>query len=232
MKIDKNINSKRSNWKFDAKVAKNFKSHAEKSIPFYNLSHDIVVSLSEYFVKQNSICYDLGSSQGLLLKKIYSKNKEKKPTLIGIDNSPDMISLAKKNFNKAIYLKKNLNEIKFKKNDFMISLYTIQFVAPKYRQALIDDIYKSLNWGGGFIFFEKIRGTDSRFQDLLTFLYFDFKRANGLNDNQILNKEISLRSVLEPYTISENISFLKRAGFKDIMPVSQYLNFVGFLAIK
>ena len=232
MKIDKNINSKRSSWKFDAKVAKNFKSHAEKSIPFYNLSHDIVESLSEYFVKKNSICYDLGCSQGLLLKKIFLKNKEKKPHMIGIDNSKDMISLAKKNFNKAVYLKKNLNEIKFKKNDFMISLYTIQFVEPKYRQALINNIYKSLNWGGAFVFFEKIRGSDSRFQDLLTFLYFDFKRKNGLKDNQILNKEISLRSVLEPYTINENISFLKRAGFKDIMPISQYLNFVGFLAIK
>ena len=198
MKIDKNINSKPSNWKFDAKVAKNFKEHAEKSIPFYNMSHNIVVSLSEYFVKKNSICYDLGCSQGLLLKKIFLKNKEKKPKMIGIDNSKDMISLAKKNFNKAVYLKKNLNEIKFKKSDF----------------------------------FEKIRGSDARFQDLLTFLYFDFKRLNGLKDNQILNKEISLRSVLEPYTINENISFLKRAGFKDIMPISQYLNFVGFLAIK
>ncbi len=28
------------------------------------------------------------------------------------------------------------------------------------------------------------------------------------------------------------IDYLKRAGFKDIMPISQYLNFKGFLAIK
>ena len=62
----------------------------------------------------------------------------------------------------------------------------------------------------------------------MTFLYFDFKSQNGLNSSEILNKEISLRSVLEPYTIQANIDYLKRAGFKDVMPISQYLNFKGF----
>ncbi len=66
----------------------------------------------------------------------------------------------------------------------------------------------------------------------MTFLYFDFKSQNGLDSSEILNKEISLRSVLEPYTIQANIDYLKRAGFKDVMPISQYLNFKGFLAIK
>ena len=33
-------------------------------------------------------------------------------------------------------------------------------------------------------------------------------------------------------TINANIDFLKRAGFKDIMPISQYLSFIGLLAIK
>ena len=80
--------------------------------------------------------------------------------------------------------------------------------------------------------FEKVRGNDKRFQDILNFSYFDFKTEQKLSPIEILNKEVSLRSVLEPYTISANIDFLKRAGFKDIMPISQYLCFVGFLAIK
>ena len=89
-----------------------------------------------------------------------------------------------------------------------------------------------MNWGGGFIMFEKIRGNDARFQDILNFSYFDFKRESGLSSKEIINKELSLRGVMEPYTISANIDFMKRAGFKDIMPISQYLCFVGFLAIK
>mgnify|MGYP006158492297 CR=1 FL=1 len=89
-----------------------------------------------------------------------------------------------------------------------------------------------MNWGGALILFEKIRGADARFQHILNFLYFDFKTEQGIKPKEIINKEISLRSVMEPFTIQGNLDLLKRAGFKDIMPISQYLNFKGFLAIK
>ncbi len=108
----------------------------------------------------------------------------------------------------------------------------MEFIEPRFRQKVLTNIYKSLNWGGALIIFEKIRGTDARFQDILNFLYFDFKSEQGLNPTEIINKEISLRSILEPFTIKGNMDLLKRAGFVDIMPISQYLNFKGFLAIK
>jgi tRNA (cmo5U34)-methyltransferase len=143
-----------------------------------------------------------------------------------------MIKLAKKNSSKIDFKCQNLNKIKFKRSDLILSLYTMQFIKPKYRQQLLNKIYKSLNWGGAYIYFTKIRGNDARFQDILNFSYFDFKQENGLNPLEILNKEISLRSVMEPYTIKENIFSIKRAGFKDVMTISQHLNFIGFLAIK
>ena len=49
IKIDKNIKSSKSNWKFDKNVAKNFDSHVTKSVPFYNISHDLCVSLVSFF---------------------------------------------------------------------------------------------------------------------------------------------------------------------------------------
>ena len=234
MQIDKKITSKRSQWEFDANVVKKFDNHVEKSVPFYNISHEIVSGLSEYFLKEKSVFYDIGCSTGTLIKKIYEKNKEKKIKFIGLDNSKPMIMRAKKNSKiKSIkFINTKLENYKFEKCDMITSLYTIQFLHPKYRQELFDKIYQSLNWGGGFILYEKIRGDDARFQDLMTFLYYDFKAKNGLKPNEILNKEISLRSVLEPYSIKANMDFMKRAGFKDIMPISQYLCFKGFLAIK
>ena len=152
--------------------------------------------------------------------------------MIGIDNSKPMISLAKKKYKNISFKNAHLENFSFLKSDLVLSLYTIQFLKPKYRQDLFNKIYKSLNWGGAFVLFEKIRADDARFQDIMTFLYFDFKSQNGLDSSEILNKEISLRSVLEPYTIQANMDYLKRAGFKDVMPISQYLNFKGFLAIK
>ena len=162
------------------------------------------------------------------MKKIKLKYKK---INIGIDNSKPMVIEAKKE-QKIDFKYCRLEKIKLNKCDFITSLYTIQFIEPKFRQKIFNEIYKSLNWGGGFVLFEKIRASDARFQDIMTFLYFDFKAENGLKPIEILNKELSLRSVLEPFTINENIKFLKRAGFKDIMPISQYLCFKGLLAIK
>ena len=83
-----------------------------------------------------------------------------------------MIKSAKKIKSKKIkFICKNLMEYKYKKCDFVSSLYTLQFVQPKFRQKLIDKLYNSLNWGGALILFEKIRGNDARFQDILNFSY-------------------------------------------------------------
>ena len=212
-------------------MTKSFDMHVSKSVPFYQISHNLTISISDYFLKNNSVCCDLGSSTGTLLKKIKLKI-QKKIKYIGIQHSKPMVIEAKKRNKKIDFKYCRLEKIKLNKCDFITSLYTIQFIEPKFRQKIFNEIYKSLNWGGGFVLFEKIRASDARFQDIMTFLYFDFKAENGLKPIEILNKELSLRSVLEPFTINENIKFLKRAGFKDIMPISQYLCFKGLLAIK
>ena len=132
------------------------------------------VSLSEFFLKDKSRCYDIGCSNGTLLNKIKSKNNGKKIDLIGIDNSKPMISIAKKKHKSIKFKHAHLENVSFLKSDLILSLYTIQFLKPKYRQTLFNKIYKSINWGGAFVLFEKIRGDDASFQDIMTFLYFDF----------------------------------------------------------
>ncbi len=233
MKADKKIKTSRSNWKFDKNVALNFDNHVKKSVPYYEHAHEIILGLSDFFLKNDSNCNDLGCSNGSLLKKISTRHQNKNFTLNGYDNSIEMIKIAKKNFkDKRIkFLLKDITKLKLKKNDLTLSLFTMQFIPPKKRQLLFNRIYNSLNWGGAFVLCEKIRGSDARFQDILNFLYFDFKSKN-FSQREILNKELSLRGVMEPFTMKANIDFLKRAGFKDIMPVYQYLCFAGFLAIK
>ena len=120
IKIDKNIKSSKSNWKFDKNVAKNFDSHVTKSVPFYNISHDLCVSLSEFFLKDKSRCYDIGCSNGTLLNKIKSKNNGKKIDLIGID----IILVANNHKDNEEFLFNNLRKNKdFKK--FIIDCWSI-----------------------------------------------------------------------------------------------------------
>ena len=141
---------------------------------------------------------------------------------------------AKKNISKRKIklLNKNIRKYKLKKSDLIISYYTLQFISPSIRQEIINKIYKSLNWGSAFIFFEKVRGNDARFENILHSLYMDFKEDNYLSSNEILKKSKSLRGILEPFSDYGNLGLLKRAGFKDIQTISQFLCFKGYLCIK
>lgn len=237
MKVGTNINAKNAHWSFDKKVPKTFSKHIKNSVPFYEEGHNICLQLSDFFLKENSNCYDLGCSTGTLISKL-SKRINKKINFYGIDSVKEMITQAKKenkktkNSNKVNYTHKNFLSMGLKKSDLIISYYTIQFIAPKYRQEMINKIYKSLNWGGGFIMFEKIRASDARFQDIFSITYNDFKLKNKFSPSEIVYKTKSLKGVLEPFSDYGNLSLIKRAGFKDYIAVFQWLCFKGYLCIK
>lgn len=237
MKVGNKIIANNASWTFDKNVPKNFSKHIKNSVPFYNEGHEICLQLSDFFLKEKSNCYDLGCSTGTLLNKLSNKN-DKKINFIGIDIVKEMIKQAKKenklkkNTNKIKYLHGDFLKIKIKKSDLIISYYTIQFINPKYRQKILDKIFKSLNWGGAFIMFEKIRASDARFQDIFTITYNDFKLQNNFSPEEIIYKTKSLKGVMEPFSDYGNLSLIKRAGFKDVIPVFQWLCFKGYLCIK
>ena len=236
-KNPKGIMAKNSSWTFKGNIAKKFSSHISKSVPYYQDGHKLIANLSDFFLKDNSICYDIGSSTGTMLNQIAYRHKAKKIIYYGIETVPEMIREAKKNSKgktstKISFINKDVGKIKLKKSDLIISYYTIQFIPPKNRQIIIDKIYKSLNWGGAFIMFEKIRASDARFQDIYSLMYNDFKLKNGFSEKEIINKSRSLKGVLEPFSNRGNTDLLKRAGFKDIITVFQWLCFKGFLCIK
>ena len=236
MKVGDKIKIELSNFSFGGRTPKNFDKHVKKSVPLYELGQNLICELSSFFLNKDSIIYDLGCSTGTTLKKIDEYNSFKTIKMYGIDKEKKMLKEARKKLKKTknkVFLKHHdLTKIKFKKSDLIISYYTIQFLKPKYRQLLINKIFKSLNWGGAFIFFEKVRAPDARFQDMMTQIYNEYKADIGYDSNEIYNKSLSLRSTLEPFSSNANKDFLKRAGFKDIMTIQKYCSFEGFLAIK
>ena len=146
-----------------------------------------------------------------------------------------MIDLAQKkhqNSDNVNFVNDDIVDVELESADLIVSYYTLQFIAPRYRQVIVDKIYQSLNWGGAFLLFEKVRAPDARFQDIMTELYVDYKLDNDFEPMEIFAKTRSLKGVLEPFSTAGNIDLMKRAGFVDFMSVIKYVNFEGFLAIK
>ena len=235
MKVDKNLFAKNSSWTFDKNVPKYFDNHIAKSVPMYHQMHWLCEQISDFYIQKDSVVYDIGCSTGNLLRNLAERHKLKnKVKYYGIDIVDKMIKHAKiRNKHKQIkYLNKNINKFNFQKTDFVISFYTLQFINPKNRQALLNKIYKKLNWGGALFLTEKVRSYDARTQDQMSTIYEEFKLYNGFDESEIYSKKKSLKGILEPFSSQANIQMLKRAGFKDVSTVAKFVCFEGFLAIK
>jgi tRNA (cmo5U34)-methyltransferase len=234
LNVGDGILSENSRWTFSGNVPETFYEHINKSVPFYSEGHKLILSLTDFFLTDNSVCYDLGCSTGILSNLIASRNAGKKVNVIGVDSELDMINYAIKtnNLEGLTFVNKNLKELELVKSDLIISYYTMQFIRPSDRQQIFDKIYQSLNWGGAFILFEKVRGLDARFQDITTSLYTDYKLDQGYSPENIISKARSLKGVLEPFSTKGNLELLARSGFIDIMTIMKYICFEGFLAIK
>jgi len=232
------LKANNANWTFNDEVAQNFDKHASRSIPFYQEGHQVICNLSDFFISQNSSCYELGCSTGELTLKLAQHNQDKKSAqFIGVDIEADMIELAENKkreieIENANFVQDDILQLEFVNPDMIVAYYTVQFIRPSQRQLLIDKIYASLNWGGALLLFEKVRANDARFQDICTSLYTDYKLSQGYAADEILAKTRSLKGVLEPFSTQGNIDLLKRAGFVDILSIFKYVSFEGFLAIK
>lgn len=234
--VGNNISAQNAGWSFGGDVPDQFVKHVSQSVPLYFEGHDLVCQISDFFCIRDSLCYELGVSTGELLRKLAVHNAHKPGVRwVGVDVEQAMIDKAQQHcadIPNISLLCEDIRSFDMDKCDMIVSYYCLQFVPPRFRQELFNHIYESLNWGGAFILFEKVRGPDARFQDMFNLLYNDFKVRQGFNAEEILSKSRSLKGVMEPFSTEGNIGLLKRAGFEDITTVQKYLCFEGFLAIK
>ncbi len=233
--VGDSIESTNAGWSFGGSTSEHFEEHVRRSVPLYDVGHQLVAAISDFFLADGSVCYDLGCGTGELLANLGVRHREKRVQFVGIDAEADMIRLAKERChsldNTDIHCE-NAIDVELTDCDLVVAYYTMQFVRPKHRQQLFNRIYEALNWGGGFLLFEKVRSPDARFQDMMSALYTDFKLSQGFSGNEIVAKSRSLKGVLEPLCTEGNLGLLQRAGFVDITTVMRYVCFEGFLAIK
>ena len=234
--VGNGLNADRANWTFGGEVAQHFDDHVSKSVPLYNEGHQLVCELSDFFIKPDSTCYEIGCSTGALTLKLAAHNSIKpEARFVGVDIEPGMIEFARaqnQGDSRVSFVVDDIVQMELAPADLIVAYYTVQFIRPSERQRLIDKLYQSLRWGGGLLLFEKVRGADGRFQDIPARRYDDYKLSRGFSPDEIVSKARSLKGVLEPFSTQGNVDLLRRAGFTDIMTIMKYICFEGFVAIK
>ena len=226
-KVDDAINAENGSWSFAANDPLILSNHMRKSIPDYDQGHSLILEISEFFVKQESIIYDIGCSNGELTHQLAKKYQGKKVQIIGVDCEKNFIKAAKghsQTNRNLTFETENAIDYKYKTCDLVILYYTLQFIQIDKRENLLLSLYKSLKKGGGLLLFEKTRQDNPRANDILNQLYTDFKLNNGYTGNEIVAKARSLKGVLEPFLQSKILNFLNKRDF--ITPQSSIKHFV------
>ena len=222
-----------ASWSFEG-VAAEFDEHVRRSVPFYAEGQRLVAEISDFFLPQDAIVYDIGCSTGTLPQQILARHAPKKFSLTGIDREASMIEHAQTRVRdpRASFVCANALEFDYQRASLITCYYTLQFVRPAVRVDLLRRLYDSLQWGGALLLFEKVRAPDARFQDYMTQLYNEFKLDQGFSEAEIVNKARSLKGVLEPFSEEGNLTLLREAGFVDITIVFKWVCFQGWLIIK
>ena len=221
-------------WDF-AQAVDAFDRHVDKSIPFCREGRDYVAKLATFFVRPNSLVYEIGVSTGALAVAVLGRVAGREFQYVGIDVVPGMVERANSTLSRDPRFSGVIADAvgyNFDQASLFLSYYTLHFIRLQRRAVLMGKIYQALELGGALIMYEKIRAPDARFQDMLTQLYMEFKQGSGFKSEEIINKSKALKSVSEPFTTEENLTLLRHAGFRNTMVIHKAYCFEGYLAVK
>ncbi|PAF49675.1 carboxy-S-adenosyl-L-methionine synthase CmoA [Helicobacter sp. 13S00401-1] len=233
-------------FEFNQAIANVFDDMLLRSIPFYKEVIALSIEFLKHFIKElnakgkECVVYDLGSSTGNFLfecERIF-KLEGLRAKLIGIDNSSAMVQKARlkaKSLESNIeFLELDLKDITFQTKDtnFIISHYTLQFLSPAIRKDVVKKICLALSKDSIFLMGEKIKSNDLNLDSLLTKKYYEYKEKQGYSKAEIYRKKEALENILIPFSVEENETMLKEAGFRHVEILFKWLNFTLFLSTK
>ncbi|MCL7744954.1 carboxy-S-adenosyl-L-methionine synthase CmoA [Guyparkeria hydrothermalis] len=228
-------------FRFDAAVAAVFPDMISRSVPGYRFNLELVAAIARRHVQSNTRVYDLGCSLGAMTLSIRSAltampEPPADVELIGVDNSPAMIERAQTQLAafqspyRTELLCADLAEIEPRQASMAVLAYTLQFVAPEARAAVIGRIHDGLLPGGVLVLAEKVHEANAGAESLMTELHHDFKRANGYSELEIAGKRQALENVLHTETVETHEARLRAAGFDDVVMLSRHYGFCLWLA--
>ncbi len=221
-------------FEFDESVASVFDDMIARSVPFYKENLELCTNLLVKLAAKNAKICDLGCASGNFLIELAKLRKDL--VLSGVDSAKPMLEIARKKCEaygvKAEFFECVLDDFAFFKNDVFIATYTLQFIRPPKRQALVDKIYENLNENGIFLMSEKILYEDALLSKKILELYAEYKQKQGYTKFEISTKREALENVLVPYSSKENLTMLKNAGFKNIQSLFKWANFETFIGFR
>lgn len=225
-------------FSFDERVAEVFPDMIQRSVPGYSNIIATIGMLAKRFIQPNTQAFDLGCSLGAATLSMRRNIDVEGVRLIAVDNSAAMIERCRRHIDAfrsdtpVDIIEGDIRQVKIENASIVVLNFTLQFLPPDDRQALLNRIYTGLRPGGALVLSEKFSFADQTIGDLLFDMHLDFKRANGYSELEISQKRSALENVMLTDSVETHKARLQQAGFEHAEVWFQCFNFGSMLAIK
>ena len=226
---------------FNEDVVRVFPDMIKRSVPGYPTIVENLGVLAARFAQPDTALYDLGSSLGAVTQALRRHVRTERCRVIAIDNSPAMVERCREYLHAQDSMFQELLPVEvidadilaleFQPASLVALNFTLQFIEPSQRLALLRRIRQALVPGGALILSEKLRFEDVEEHALLNELHLDFKRANGYSELEIAQKRSAIENVMKPDSLEQHRERLLAAGFSKVVPWFQCLNFASLIAL-
>ena len=212
---------------FDETVSAVFPDMVRRSIPGYETVTELGGSLVAAHVGDGGCVYDLGCSLGESTEGLLAAIGPRPCEVLAVDQSKAMLNTARARVAdpRVTWLEADIRTINWRSVDAVILNYTLQFLPPKDREALLATIHAHLKPSGVLLLSEKI--TTDTFDENA---HLDFKRTNGYSELEISQKRTALENVMRIDTLAAHEARLARAGFTRVRVWFRCLNWCSMLA--
>jgi tRNA (cmo5U34)-methyltransferase len=225
-------------FEFDEHVASVFDDMIRRSVPFYQEIIDRQVQLIVRHYRPGTRIYDLGCSNGNLGLALFGRMREAPFEMIAVDNSVPMLDAYRARLvdmpgrDRIRLHQQDIRRVSIENASVAVLNFTLQFLTPSERGAVIRRIFDGLYPGAALLLCEKITHQDPALAQLQQELYFDFKRRNDYSELEISQKREALEKVLVPETMEQHLRRLQQAGFASIDVWFKWFNFAAMIAVK
>ena len=225
-----------ADFAFDESVTRVFPDMIRRSVPGYGNIVTMIGLLAERYAVAGSTLYDLGCSLGASTLSMRRCLGARDCTIVAVDNSPAMVKGCRVNVAEAgegvpVDVRcADIREVAIGNASVVVLNFTLQFIAPEHRLALLRNIRQGMRPGGVLILSEKIVFESAEEDAFQRTLHLDFKRANGYSELEISQKRTALENVLIPETLAQHQQRLSEAGFAHSHLWFQCFNFASLVA--
>jgi tRNA (cmo5U34)-methyltransferase len=226
---------------FNEDVVRVFPDMIKRSVPGYPTIVENIGVLAGQFAQPRSVLYDLGSSLGAVTQALRRHVQIDDCRVIAVDNSNAMVERCREYLHAQDSMFQELLPVEvieadilcleFQPTSLVALNFTLQFIQPEQRLELLTRIRLALLPGGALILSEKLQFEDADQHALLGDLHIAFKRANGYSELEIAQKRSAIEKVMLPDSLEQHRERLLAAGFSQVVPWFQCLNFASLIAL-